>query len=118
VATTAGRLPARWVIHTVGPVWSATEDRSLMLRDGYTNSLAMAADLGARSIAFPLISSGIYRWPKQDAVAQALMSLNEAVTTVERARLVVFDEPTRAIAEQVRQATSGPRPRAAPGRHE
>src|SRR5689334_19223638 len=46
VATTAGRLPARWVIHTVGPVWSATEDRSPVLRDCYLNSLRVAADLG------------------------------------------------------------------------
>jgi O-acetyl-ADP-ribose deacetylase len=118
VATTAGRLPARWVIHTVGPVWSAAEDRSQALRDCYTNSLAVAADLGATSIAFPLISSGIYRWPKQDAVTQALAVLNQAATTVEHARLVLFDEPTRAIAEQVHQATSMPQPRAAPGRHE
>jgi O-acetyl-ADP-ribose deacetylase (regulator of RNase III) len=117
VATTAGRLPARWVIHTVGPVWSVTEDRSQTLRDCYLNSLAVAADLGARSIAFPLISSGIYRWPKQDAVTQALTSLSQAVTTVERVRLVLFDEPTRAIAERVRQTTSVPPPRG-PGRRE
>jgi O-acetyl-ADP-ribose deacetylase len=118
VATTAGRLPARWVIHTVGPVWSATEDRSQTLRECYLNSLAVAADLGATSIAFPLISSGIYRWPKQDAVAQALTALNQAVTTVERARLVLIDEPTRALAERVHHSASVPRPHAAPGRHE
>jgi O-acetyl-ADP-ribose deacetylase (regulator of RNase III) len=130
VATTAGRLPARWVIHTVGPVWSATEDRSQTLRDCYTNSLAVAAELGASSIAFPLISSGIYRWPKEDAVAQALTALNQAATTVESVRLVLFDEPTRAIAERVQyewtavaQAVPGaeasppsePRERLAPG---
>jgi O-acetyl-ADP-ribose deacetylase len=118
VATTAGRLPARWVIHTVGPVWSADEDRSQTLRDCHTNSLTVAAELGARSIAFPLISSGIYRWPKQDAVAQALTALSQAVTTVEYARLVLFDEATRAIAERVSQATSVPQPHPAPGRHE
>jgi O-acetyl-ADP-ribose deacetylase len=111
VATTAGRLPARWVIHTVGPVWSTTEDRSQTLRDCYTNSLTVAAELGATSIAFPLISSGIYRWPKDDAVAQALAVLNQAVTTVEHARLVLFDEHTRAIAEQVYQAINVPQPR-------
>ena len=118
VATTAGRLPARWVIHTVGPVWSAAEDRSQTLRDCYLNALTVAADLGARSIAFPLISSGIYRWPKQDAVTHALTALNQAVTTVEHARLVLFDEPTHTIAERVRQATDLPQPRAAPARHE
>ena len=72
-----GRLPATWVIHTVGPVWSATEDRSATLRDCYTNCLAVAAELGARSVAFPLLSSGVYRWPKDDAVAQALAVLRD-----------------------------------------
>jgi O-acetyl-ADP-ribose deacetylase (regulator of RNase III) len=103
VATTAGRLPARWVIHTVGPVWSATTDRAATLRDCYTNSLAVAADLGAKSVAFPLISSGVYQWPKEDAVGQALTAFRQASTTVELVRLVLFDEQTRAIAEQVHQ---------------
>ncbi|MFD0579362.1 O-acetyl-ADP-ribose deacetylase [Dactylosporangium darangshiense] len=92
VATTAGRLPARWVIHTVGPVYSATEDRSPVLRGCYTNALRVADELGARSIAFPLISSGLYRWPKDDAIAQALAALGAASpATVEVARLVLFD---------------------------
>lgn len=103
VATVAGRLPARWVIHTVGPVWSATEDRSAVLRDCYANSLAVAADLGAVSVAFPLISSGVYRWPKDDAVVQALTALTHAPTTVDLVRLVLFDATTHAIAERVRQ---------------
>ncbi|WP_327004191.1 O-acetyl-ADP-ribose deacetylase [Dactylosporangium sp. NBC_01737] len=102
VATTAGRLPATWVIHTVGPVWSATEDRSATLRDCYTNSLAVAAGLGARSMAFPLLSSGVYRWPKDDAVRQALVALRDLPDGVDLVRLVLFDEPTLAIAERVR----------------
>jgi O-acetyl-ADP-ribose deacetylase (regulator of RNase III) len=101
VATTGGRLPARWVIHTVGPVYSADVDRSPLLRTCYTASLAVADELGARSIAFPLISSGVYRWPREDAVAQALTALRGARTTVEVARLVLFDEQTRAAAERV-----------------
>jgi len=101
VATTAGRLPARWVIHTVGPVFSADEDRSPLLRSCYTASLAVAADLGARSVAFPLISSGVYRWPKDDAVVQALTALRSEPTTVEAVRLVLFDEQTRSAAERV-----------------
>ncbi|BBH69359.1 macro domain-containing protein [Actinoplanes sp. OR16] len=99
VATTAGRLPARWVIHTVGPVYSADEDRSPLLRSCYTASLAVASDLGARSIAFPLISSGVYRWPKDDAVLQALTVLRESSLDV--VRLVLFDSPTREAAERV-----------------
>jgi O-acetyl-ADP-ribose deacetylase len=104
VATTAGRLPAKWVIHTVGPVWSATEDRSATLRGCYTNSLAVAAGLGARSLAFPLLSSGVYRWPKDDAVAQALAALAELPPGVDLVRLVLFDEATLALAERVRAA--------------
>jgi len=103
VATTAGRLPARWVIHTVGPVFSPDEDRAPLLRSCYTTSLAVAAGLGARTIAFPLISSGIYRWPKEDAVAQALAGLRAEPSTVEVARLVLFDEETLRIAERVDQ---------------
>src|SRR5689334_10947688 len=94
VATTAGRLPARWVIHTVGPVFSTDEDRSPLLRACYTNSLAVADALGARSVAFPLISSGIYRWPKEDAVAEALAAIESAPTAVETVRLVLFDDAT------------------------
>nr|WP_239161036.1 O-acetyl-ADP-ribose deacetylase [Virgisporangium ochraceum] len=102
VATTAGRLPARWVIHTVGPVWSAEEDRSALLRDCYTNSLAVAADLGATTVAFPLISSGIYRWPREDAVRQAVAGIRAAPpSTVDEVRLVLFDEETRDVAERV-----------------
>ncbi|GAB2600313.1 macro domain-containing protein [Paractinoplanes abujensis] len=101
VPTTAGRLPATWVVHTVGPVFSAEEDRSPLLRACYTNSLAVAAGLGARTVAFPLISSGVYRWPKDDAVTQALAGLRAEPTTVESVRLVLFDEPTRLAAERV-----------------
>src|SRR5882724_10019073 len=67
VATTAGRLPATWVVHTVGPVWSPTEDRSALLADCYRNSLRTAAGLDAHSVAFPAISTGIYRWPVESA---------------------------------------------------
>ncbi|MEV4619950.1 O-acetyl-ADP-ribose deacetylase [Asanoa sp. NPDC049573] len=108
VATTAGRLPARWVIHTVGPVWSATEDRSPLLRACYQNSLTVAAGLGARSVAFPLISSGIYRWPKEDAAAQALAGLRTPPPTIELVRLVLFDDDTRRAAERARRTPQHP----------
>jgi O-acetyl-ADP-ribose deacetylase (regulator of RNase III) len=109
VATTAGRLPARWVVHTVGPVWSSTEDRSGTLRDCYRNSLRVAAELGARSVAFPLISSGIYRWPKEDAVAQAFDALSGSPADVDAVRLVLFDDQTREIAERVMRQRGTPR---------
>jgi len=93
VATTAGRLPARWVIHTVGPVWQPDEDRSALLRDCYANALAVAESLGAGSIAYPLISAGVYGWPREDAVRQALTVLDAAApATVREARLVLFSQ--------------------------
>ena len=102
VATTAGKLPARWVVHTVGPVYSATEDRAELLRDCYRNALRVAGELGARTVAFPLISSGIYGWPIDDAVRQALAVLENADTTVDDATLVLFDAPTYQSALSVR----------------
>lgn len=101
VATTAGRLAARWVIHTVGPIWSATGDQSHLLRRCYTSSLAVADELGATTVAFPLISSGAYGWPVDDAVLQALTALRNASTRVDLARLVLYDERTREIAERL-----------------
>jgi O-acetyl-ADP-ribose deacetylase (regulator of RNase III) len=69
VATTAGRLPARWVIHTVGPIYGrGTQEH---LRSCYRTSLAVARELGARTVAFPLISAGVYRWPVDEAIAIA-----------------------------------------------
>src|SRR5512133_3771386 len=59
VATTAGRLPARWVIHTVGPVYAASEDRSAVLASCYAESLRVADELGAKTVAFPAVSAGI-----------------------------------------------------------
>src|SRR5215218_8443805 len=79
VATTAGRLPARWVVHTAGPIWSASQDRSAVLRSCYRESLRVADELGARTVAFPAISAGIYGWPLDDAARQAVDGVREAV---------------------------------------
>jgi len=105
VSTTAGNLPARWVVHTVGPVYSTTEDRSGLLRACYENSLRVADELGARTVAFPLISAGIYRWPVEDATRQALTVLRAATPqTTELARLVLFGPETAAKARAVSEA--------------
>ena len=97
VATTAGRLPARWVVHTAGPVWSAEEDRSAVLRSCYAESLRVADGLGARSVAFPAISAGIYGWPLDDAARQAVAGVRAAeVEHVQEVRFVLFDD--RALA--------------------
>ncbi|HWS36081.1 MAG TPA: O-acetyl-ADP-ribose deacetylase [Actinoplanes sp.] len=102
VATTAGRLPARWVVHTVGPVFSAEEDRSEVLRSCYVNSLRVADELGAETIAFPLISAGIYRWPVEDAVRQALSVIRTAgPRRLRTATLVLFGAETAATARAV-----------------
>lgn len=102
VATTAGDLPARWVIHTVGPIWSAGVDQSHLLRDCYANSLRVAAELGADSIAYPLISAGAYGWPVEDAVRQALTVLLAAEPAgVTEARLVLFRPDTLDLAERI-----------------
>jgi O-acetyl-ADP-ribose deacetylase len=100
VATTAGRLPARWVIHTVGPVYSKGADRSEALRSCYGASLRVAAAVGAGSVAFPLISSGIYGWPVEDALRQALTVLRD---TDQEVRLVLWQEATLRAAERLMQ---------------
>jgi O-acetyl-ADP-ribose deacetylase (regulator of RNase III) len=98
--TTAGALAARWVVHVVGPNWNAGgRDRDL-LTSCYRRALEVADELGARSIAFPLVSAGIYGWPKQDAVDAAVETLRASPTEVEEARLVAFDAATRELVAQ------------------
>ena len=107
VATTAGRLPARWVIHTVGPVYSDTEDRSDLLRSCYRRSLQAADELSAGSIAFPLISAGAYRWPVRNALEIAIGELY-ATQHPGLARLVLWQPETLALAREVLAAAPGP----------
>ncbi|MFI8889967.1 O-acetyl-ADP-ribose deacetylase [Streptomyces paradoxus] len=93
VATTAGDLDARWVVHTVGPVFSPTDDRSALLASCYRESLRTAGELGARSVAFPAISTGVYGWPMDDGARIAIETVRAADTTVEEVRFVLFDRP-------------------------
>ncbi|WP_067564164.1 O-acetyl-ADP-ribose deacetylase [Nocardia acidivorans] len=90
VATTAGRLPARWVIHTVGPVWSESEDRSRLLASCYRESLRVADELGAEAVAFPAISTGIFRWPMDDGARIAVETVRNSKTAVREVRFVLF----------------------------
>ncbi|MEU0471852.1 O-acetyl-ADP-ribose deacetylase [Streptomyces olivaceus] len=92
VATTAGDLDARWVIHTVGPVHSTTEDRSGLLASCYRESLRVADELGARTVAFPAVSTGVYRWPLDDAARIAVETVRVTGTLVAEARFVLFDD--------------------------
>lgn len=88
--TTAGNLPARWVIHTVGPNHAAGQrDRSLLV-SCYRRCLEVADELGARTVAFPLISAGIYGWPREDAIRVAVETIRGSRSAVEEARLVAF----------------------------
>jgi O-acetyl-ADP-ribose deacetylase len=100
VPTTAGRLPAHWVIHTVGPVYSTSMDRTPTLRSCYRESLRVADELGADTVAFPLISAGIYRWPVDDAIRQAV-DVIRAAPNDGTARLVLFTAETLALAEEI-----------------
>lgn len=91
--TTGGELPARWVIHTVGPNHAAGErDRGLLV-SCYRRALEIADELGARSVAFPLISAGVYGWPLEDAVEAAVSTIAAAGSAVEEARIVAFQDP-------------------------
>ncbi len=90
VTTTAGRLPAKWVIHTVGPRYSAHHNRSGDLRACYQRSLLLARSLGATSIAFPLISAGAYGWPVADAVSRQVQAITTAEVNVDLVTLVAF----------------------------
>ncbi len=99
VATTAGRLPARWVVHTVGPRFSRDEDRSELLASCYRESLRVADELGARTVAFPAISTGIYGWPMDDGARIAVETVRATQSAVEEVRFVLFDAAAYAAFE-------------------
>jgi O-acetyl-ADP-ribose deacetylase (regulator of RNase III) len=92
VATTAGDLPARWVIHTVGPVYAKGEDRSGLLASCHTASLRVADQLGAGTVAFPAISTGVYGYPLEEAAPVAVGAVRGAGTGVREVRFVLFDD--------------------------
>jgi O-acetyl-ADP-ribose deacetylase (regulator of RNase III) len=99
-ATTGGRLPARWVIHTVGPVYAKEEDRSGLLASCHTESLRVADELGARTVAFPAISTGVFGYPLHEAAPVAIRAVREARTAVQEVRFVLFDDPSYAVFDQ------------------
>ncbi|WP_316743990.1 O-acetyl-ADP-ribose deacetylase [Streptomyces sp. MK7] len=102
VATTAGELDARWVIHTVGPVHRGPGSDPSLLASCYRESLRVADELGARTVAFPAVSTGAFGWPLDDAARIAVEAVRESDTDVEEVRFVLFDERTyEAFAAQV-----------------
>jgi O-acetyl-ADP-ribose deacetylase (regulator of RNase III) len=104
VATPAGDLAARWVIHTVGPVYTPHEDRSELLRSCYRSSLQVADTLDVRSLAFPLISAGAFGWPLDDALRQAIGEL-QAADYAGVAQLVLWQQETLARARSILDRT-------------
>ncbi|MDQ4108877.1 MAG: O-acetyl-ADP-ribose deacetylase [Actinomycetota bacterium] len=100
VATTGGVLPARWVIHTVGPVYANREDRSALLASCHTGSLRVADELGAATVAFPAISTGVYGYPLDEAAAVAIEAVRSADTAVREIRFVLFGRDAYAAFER------------------
>ena len=107
VRTTAGRLPAHHVIHTVGPIWSGgNAGEPDLLASAYSHSLEVAAAHGARTIAFPSISTGVYGYPKDLAAQTALAAVTAALAQLDfnEVRFVVFGDDDLAIYRQAMQA--------------
>jgi O-acetyl-ADP-ribose deacetylase (regulator of RNase III) len=95
-ATPGFRLPARWIIHAVGPVWHGGDrGEPELLASAYRRSLEVADEIGAHSVAFPAISTGIYGYPLDAATEIAVRTCRDADTNVDLIRFVCFDERTR-----------------------
>lgn len=100
VATTGGLLTARWVIHTVGPVYLEHDDPATLLAACHTSALRVADELGARSMAFPAISTGVYGYPLDLAAPVAIEAVRTAITRVEAVRFVLFGRDAYAAFER------------------
>ncbi|HEX4160879.1 MAG TPA: O-acetyl-ADP-ribose deacetylase [Acidimicrobiales bacterium] len=95
VVTEGFDLAARFIIHTVGPVWrGGSDDEAETLAACYRNSLAVADEVGARSVAFPAISTGVYGYPPEEAAAIAVTTVGAADTDVLVVRFIAFDDAT------------------------
>jgi O-acetyl-ADP-ribose deacetylase len=97
------------VIHTVGPVFSRSEDRSALLASCHIESLRVADELGARTVAFPAISTGVYGYPLELAAPIALCAVLEADTSVEEVRFVLFDRNALEVFQRARDEDPGAR---------
>jgi O-acetyl-ADP-ribose deacetylase (regulator of RNase III) len=104
--TTAGDMRARWVIHVVGPDYHRGERDRTLLTSCYANALHVADELGARTVAFPLVSAGAYGWPYDDAVVAAVETLIGTGTRVEEARIVAFGSRAYDAIRAVVEATA------------
>lgn len=103
------RLPARWVIHTVGPVWNGGDrNEAELLASCYRRSLARADEVGARRIAFPAISTGVYRYPLHTATEIAIETVRRTATDVEHVLFVCFGDDARAAYDARLGGPAGP----------
>lgn len=104
VITTAGHLPAKFVIHTVGPVWNGgRKNEEALLANCYKNSLRLAVENKCKTIAFPNISTGVYRFPKDKAAAIAVQTTNDFLKNsheIEKVLFVCFDEENYNLVQQ------------------
>jgi O-acetyl-ADP-ribose deacetylase (regulator of RNase III) len=101
-------LPARWIIHAVGPRWrGGGHGEAELLASCYRRSLELADEVGAGSIAFPAISTGIYGYPSEEAAAVAVRTIRSTPTRVEQVRLVAFDRDTHQLYERLLAAPDG-----------
>jgi O-acetyl-ADP-ribose deacetylase len=100
VATIGGALAARWIIHTAGPIYSGSPDDPRLLASCHTECLRIADQLGAKTVAFPAISTGIYGYPLDLAADVAVEAIRTAVTSVDEVRFVLFDDDAMAGFEQ------------------
>jgi O-acetyl-ADP-ribose deacetylase len=92
VATSAGDLPARWVIHTVGPVYDREDDPARLLASCHTEALRIAGELGAKNVAFPAISTGVFGYPVEEAASVAIDAVRGADTSIDEVRFVLFGD--------------------------
>jgi len=104
VATTAGNLAARWVIHAVGPIYSGSPSDPDLLASCHTEALRVADELGARTVAFPAISTGVYGYPLEEAAPVAIEAVESTETRVEETRFVLFDRNVYEAFERVLRA--------------
>lgn len=105
IVTTAGNLTAKYVIHTVGPIWNGDEEKcSLLLANCYKNSLKLAENLDVKTIAFPNISTGVYRFPKELAAKIAVDEVkNFQSEIIEKVVFVCFDDENEMIYKKLLQ---------------
>lgn len=113
VITTAGKLPAKFVIHTVGPVWNGGKNNEeIKLAECYNNSLKIAVDNNCKTVAFPNISTGIYRFPKNLAAKISIKTVTQFLLTNDKIEKVVFicmdDENFDLLQEEIKNHRNGP----------